>query len=133
MKAVFADTSFYLALLNDNDQYNAIARNVSALVTGRMMTTAWVLTEVADALSKPGHREIAAQFLSILRSDNRVLIEPADDDLFEQGLQLYTVRKDKHWSLTDCISFIVMDRYNLKDALSADHHFEQAGFVILMK
>jgi hypothetical protein len=42
-------------------------------------------------------------------------------------------RPDKDWSLTDCISFVVMEDENIKEALTADHHFEQAGFVALLK
>jgi hypothetical protein len=41
---------------------------------------------------------------------------------------LFTSRADKDWSLTDCLSFIVMGRRNIRQALTADNHFEQAGF-----
>jgi hypothetical protein len=37
-------------------------------------------------------------------------------------------RPDKEWSLTDCISFVAMNERNITDALTSDHHFEQAGF-----
>jgi uncharacterized protein len=41
-------------------------------------------------------------------------------------------RRDKEWSLTDCISFVVMKERGLTEALTADHHFEQAGFKALL-
>jgi uncharacterized protein len=53
------------------------------------------------------------------------------DELFEEGFSLYSARSDKDWSLTDCISFVVMQRRNIREALTADRHFEQAGFVAL--
>jgi predicted nucleic acid-binding protein len=53
--------------------------------------------------------------------------------LFERGLSLYSRRPDKDWSLTDCISFVVMEEHGLRDVLTADHHFQQAGFTILLK
>jgi len=49
------------------------------------------------------------------------------------GLELYARRPDKSWSLTDCISFVVMTDRGLTEALTGDHHFEQAGFRALLR
>jgi uncharacterized protein len=65
--------------------------------------------------------------------DPNVLIVPPGIDLFEEGLALYQRRPDKDWSLTDCISFVVMERQQIRHALTGDHHFEQAGFVALLR
>ena len=51
----------------------------------------------------------------------------------DAGLALYANRTDKDWSLTDCISFVVMNERGITDALTGDHHFEQAGFAALLK
>lgn len=61
------------------------------------------------------------------------LVLPATPELFEAGLQLYQQRPDKEWALTDCISFHVMQERGLTNALAYDHHFEQAGFVALLR
>jgi predicted nucleic acid-binding protein len=53
--------------------------------------------------------------------------------LFETGVSLYASRTDKEWSLTDCISFTVMSQYGIRDALTGDRHFEQAGFRALLR
>jgi predicted nucleic acid-binding protein len=66
-----------------------------------------------------------------LRPD--VQIVSASHDLFAAAWDLYTRRPDKEWSLTDCTSFVVMQRHGLTDALTGDHHFEQAGFTVLFK
>jgi predicted nucleic acid-binding protein len=50
-----------------------------------------------------------------------------------RGIQLYDSRPDKQWSLTDCISFVVMQDRGIVEALTGDHHFEQAGFTALLK
>ncbi len=56
------------------------------------------------------------------------MIVGGSDDLFRRGLKLYVERPDQTWSLTDCISFVVMEEHRIRDALTRDHHFEQAGF-----
>jgi predicted nucleic acid-binding protein len=56
-----------------------------------------------------------------------------DDDLYEAGIELYRARADKDWSLTDCISFVVMEERGIADALTGDRHFEQAGFQAMLK
>jgi predicted nucleic acid-binding protein len=66
-------------------------------------------------------------------ADPRIQIEPCSDALFSAGLELYRRRADKSWSLTDCMSFVVMWREGITEALTGDHHFEQAGFVALLK
>ena len=73
-------------------------------------------------------REIRSQ----LQSDPDILILPATQELFMAGFEFFSKRSDKEWSLTDCISFVVMEQNNLKEALTADHHFRQAGFRILL-
>lgn len=67
-----------------------------------------------------------------LSSDPRMDIEPASRQSFEAGCVLYESRPDKDWSLTDCISMSVMRDRVIHEALTADHHFRQAGFVTLM-
>jgi len=67
-----------------------------------------------------------------LRSDPKTYVAPARTTLFNDGLQLYTTRQDKDWSLTDCISFVVMGEYGLTEALTGDRHFQQAGFNALL-
>jgi predicted nucleic acid-binding protein len=50
----------------------------------------------------------------------------------ERALTLYEARKDKQWGLTDCISFVVMKEQGVETAATADRHFTQAGFSILL-
>ena len=133
MNIVFADTFYYLALLSADDETHGRAVEMTTRYAGRMVTTAWVLTELADGLSRSGTRAFLFQFLQTLLADPEVAVVPSSDELFQQGLDLYGRRPDKDWSLTDCISFTVMNRQRITEALTADHHFEQAGFVALLK
>jgi predicted nucleic acid-binding protein len=100
---------------------------------GQVITTKWVLAELANALAAPVSRTKCAQYIRFLQADSDVEIVGDEEALFERGLRLYEQRRDKEWSLTDCISFVVMQRKRLKQALTGDHHFEQAGFIALLK
>lgn len=132
MTGWFADTFFYLALLNADDADHERAVATSRSHRGRIVTTTWVLVEVADALCRPPDRQRFLLLLDLLNADPQTEIVPADPALFDRGVGLYARRPDKAWSLTDCISFIVMADRGLTDALTGDHHFEQAGFRALL-
>lgn len=133
MKTVFADTYYYIALLSPKDSTHARAVELTAQLQPAIVTTAWVLTELAAAMSSPAKRERFVKLFDGLRSSDEVKIIPPTPELFEAGISLYRERPDKSWSLTDCISFIVMEREGLTEALTGDHHFEQAGFAALLK
>ena len=124
MTAVFVDTSYWLACLNPRDSLHWLARQVAR--PEELVTTWAVLLEVMDALSSPPHCDAAVEFWAETFSDPALEAVPLDGALLEKGIRLFSARPDKAWSLTDCIS-------GLTDALSADHHFEQAGFRILLK
>src|SRR5438477_6244053 len=97
-----------------------------------ILTTAWILTEVGDAMAEPVNRPAFLRLVSWLRSSSDVEIVPCSPELFDRGVERYAERPDKEWSLTDCISFRVMEERGLTDALTGDHDFEQAGFVALL-
>ena len=128
MKLVFADTWFFLALFSSKDQGHQ--RAVRFLKKNRrpMLTTARVITELADALASPVDKPLFLRARGFLFGNTRLEIVEAGRTVFENGLALYSSRLDKGWSLTDCISFDVMKQRGVRDALTADRHFEQAGF-----
>ncbi len=133
MTFVFADTSFYVAVLSPRDVLNERAVEFMHQFCGTMVTTEYVLVELGNWLSRSGDRRVFVELLPRLQSDPNTIIVSASADLFDRGFSLYSGREDKDWSLTDCISFVVMKERNLSDGLTADHHFEQAGFTVLLK
>jgi predicted nucleic acid-binding protein len=133
MTAVFADTFYFIALLSPGDESHSKAVEFTRRFTGRLVTTAWVLTELADGLVESHARERFVDFYDRLRVRDDVVIIPCTPELFDEGIELFRQRPDKKWSLTDCISFVVMQRENVTGSLTADHHFEQAGFSALLK
>jgi len=131
MTEVFADTYYWLALLNRKDPYHA---KVSAYEYEGSLVTHWgIAVEVFDALAQPNWRIGAMQFWSEVHAEPDVVLLPLDEALLERAVSLYSQRPDKGWSLTDCVSFIVMRDRGIALALTGDHHFEQAGFQIAFK
>ena len=131
MSAAFADTFFYLALLNDSDPGHELALAESK-VTHQIITTEFIVLELGNACARA---EDHADFLALvagMRASPRVKIIPVSSALLNRGLELMRERSDKDWSLTDCISFVVMADEGIAEALTGDHHFEQAGFVALL-
>jgi uncharacterized protein len=133
MIAVFADTYYWLALINPRDQAHHEALALSQSFTQPLVTTAWVLAEVGDAMSRPANRATFIRLLQDIALDPDTTVAPVSQVQFEEGAALFGSRLDKDWSLTDCITFVLMQRLAISDALTADHHFTQAGFSVLMK
>lgn len=107
--------------------------DVSRSLKANLVTTPWVLTELADGLAEPSRRTEVVALVKFLRSHPRVTILPLEQSLFDEGFELYSNRQDKDWTLTDCISFAAMARHGIREALTGDHHFEPAGFVALLE
>jgi uncharacterized protein len=133
MKTVFADTSFYIAFVNPRDTGHRAVMDFVQRFSGKLVTTEYVLVEVGNWLARSGDRPIFLSLLKELQADPDTMVLAGDHSLFEAGLSLYSRRSYKNWSMTDCISFVVMRQRRLAEALTADHHFEQAGFKVLLK
>jgi uncharacterized protein len=133
MTFIFADTSFYFALLNVRDVAHANAVRFSERLHRPVLLTDFVVLELGNALSGTAMREPFSRLVAHLRGRPNVRIIPASRDLLDRGLGLFARRPDKEWSLTDCTSFVVMREEGLTDALTTDHHFEQAGFRALLR
>jgi predicted nucleic acid-binding protein len=133
MTPAFADTSFYVAALIANDEWLPAAVALADSLAVPVVTTEFILVEVSTFFTRPAGRGTFVRFLDALRADPHTLILPASADLFVHGVDLFRARPDQEWSLTDCISFVVMTERGITDALTADHHFEQAGFRALLR
>jgi predicted nucleic acid-binding protein len=133
MTRIFADSYSFFAIVNPRDPAHARAMDFSRRNRGPLATTAWVLTELADGLASTPRREAFRRVRDDIEANPADLIVPANAETFEKGVELYHARQDKQWSLTDCISFVVMSEEGITEALTGDRHFEQAGFIALLK
>ena len=132
-QTVFADSFYFLALLNDRDPAHGRAVEVSRRKGLLLVTTEFVLLELADALCQPHQRGEVVALWNVVQNDPAFRLAKGMDELLDRGREFYGKRSDKEWSLTDCISFVVMGDGNLTEALTGDRHFEQAGFIARLK
>ncbi|NUO78984.1 type II toxin-antitoxin system VapC family toxin [candidate division KSB1 bacterium] len=136
IESLFLDTAYLVALLHTGDAWHDSAlfwRDEAIHNHNTILTTEYILIEFVDGFSVLRFRQQAVATISILRSNPLIEIVPSSTVLLDLGLDLYRKRPDKEWSLTDCISFIVMQSQGLSQALTSDHHFEQAGFRALLR
>lgn len=136
MNRIFADACYWIALLHRNDQLHNVAVAAQEKFKGaQVITTDEVLSEVLNFFSGHGQlmRVAAAQVVEALRKDTRVVVVEQSRTTFDSGLSRYKRFVDKEWSLADCVSFELMARDSIKEALTDDHHFEQAGFVACLR
>jgi uncharacterized protein len=131
MTPCFADTFFFLALVNSRDAFHSAAVQLNR-VNRPIVTTAWVLLELADHLADAKNRALFGQVHRAIVADPRFEIIPAEQQMLDRGGVLYEDRADKDWSLTDCTSFLVMQDRQITEAFTGDRHFEQAGFKLLL-
>ncbi len=129
---VFADAVYFLGLMSRRDQWHASAVRAADKLTDNIVTTEWVLLEVANTCATQARRQKFLRLVRRIEQDPTLELVEINRQHFLQGVTLYEARPDKEWSLTDCISFIVMEEQGLTEALTADKHFEQAGFKCLL-
>jgi predicted nucleic acid-binding protein len=134
----FVDTSGWATWADRNQLFHVQAVAAFEEVwkqSGRLVTTSAVLAELTALLTRP-MRISKPQQISLLRD---IRNEPSVDILIVDALlegatwQLWESRPDKDWTFVDCASFVVMQRRGVAEAITTDHHFEQAGFVRLLK
>jgi predicted nucleic acid-binding protein len=133
---VFADASFWIALSSRRDQYHNSALLWARHLTARqdsVVTTEAVLWEWLNAMAHSTTRATAAEGYRRTHRDPQIDVVAFDSTLIEPAAALYQAREDKDWSLTDCLSFIVMTQRQIGEALTSDHHFQQAGFRSLLR
>ena len=131
----FLDTPYAIALASRRDLFHDQAVQLANILeesSTRLVTTRAVMLEIGNALSKERYRQAAIALLDALEADTGVEVVPLSEELFSRAVALFRQREDKEWGLVDCVSFVVMNDYEIADALTADLHFKQAGFTVLL-
>ena len=135
MRAVFADACYWIALLLERDAFHEMATLLSIEMRYRqIVTTQMVLAETLNAVGRFGatNRRYAVELVHDLTTGSRVDVIDQTPEQFRNAVNYYNARPDQEWGLVDCASFLIMENQGIREALTNDHHFEQAGFTILM-
>ena len=135
MNFVFADTQFFVALINPQDQWHETALKVEAdLLEPFYVTSEAILDEVltffCEYVAKARLKAVASVELILSETNTKVIT--ISHEIFLAGLELYKARPDKKYSLTDCISMNICRERGITEVLTHDHHFIQEGLTILM-
>lgn len=135
MRKVFADTFYWVALINLKDQWRERALEVSRKLTDvSIVTSDEVLTETLNYFAESGEflRERAVKDVQAILLNQNVEIIFCQHERVLEAIEFYGKRLDKGYSLTDCISMLTMKSLDLQEILAHDNHFEQEGFTILL-
>jgi predicted nucleic acid-binding protein len=133
-RLLFADTFYWVALLNPRDSFhNAVMSYSRTLGAARVVTTDEIFTETLTFWSGSGPywRGLAAAQVRNLRKNPAIDVLPQTRADFDAALALFEARPDKGYSLTDCRSMLGLRALNVTEVLTNDHHFTQEGFTIL--
>jgi predicted nucleic acid-binding protein len=136
MTPQFLDAGYVIALELSDDQRHDDARDhwielLKAPGSLSLVTTTYILDEIVTFLNSRKQHTKAVRVGNNLLTASRIQVIHVDEDLFFEGWQYFAGHADKTFSLTDCISFVLMTKLNIAQALTFDKHFVQAGFVKL--
>ncbi|HOF01607.1 MAG TPA: PIN domain-containing protein [Spirochaetota bacterium] len=132
---IFIDTFAWIALINKSDNYHKLSVdlfNEILIKNNKLYTSTFIITETINALSKFMYRKPILEFLNRIQNSQILNLIEINMDIYNNSINLFKKRIDKEWGLTDCSSFIVMEKYDIIKAFTNDKHFEQAGFELLI-
>ena len=135
MRIIFADTGYWIAMANPNDELHERAKFVTEQLGDiEIVTSEMVLAEFLNFMGKHGEhkRRLAVDTMEQIMNDPNVEVVLQTSDQFRAAVELYASRIDQRWSVTDCASFLLMDERGISEALAHDRDFTQAGFVALL-
>ena len=136
MRHIFLDTSYLIALINRQDEHHDMAKAWAERLLAEQICSHLsvpIMFEIADGFARLGRREIGISLLEQISRAENYIVHPFRAATYRNAFALYLSRRDKEWSLTDCYSFELMKELELVDVLTADRHFEQFGYHILLR
>jgi predicted nucleic acid-binding protein len=138
MDEIFADTSGWANFFVRTERFHALAKNFMHewnAEGARVVTTNYVILELVALFTNPLRipRIQLVTTIETIKGATWVEIVHIDPTLDKEAWAMLKQRQDKEWSLVDCASFVLMQQRGITEALTTDHHFEQAGFIRLLK
>ncbi len=138
MSELFVDTSGWANLIDVSQPFHLLSAKIYQNARSqkyKIITTSYIITELVALLASPLRtpRAKAIAFIQSLKTSPYVEVIHISKEIDTKAWELLINRQDKEWSLVDCSSFIVMQERKITESLTSDHHFEQAGFIRLLK
>ena len=136
MNSVFVDTSALIALGNIRDQFHAKTKKVFkelVITKSHFLTTNAVILELTNAFSDVKYKPIVIRLLNLIEKSNNWTVINIDEEMMKKGINRFKQMMDKDWSVVDCISMIIAEDSDIIKIFTNDHHFVQAGFIILLQ
>ncbi|ELS03532.1 putative nucleic acid-binding protein [Xenococcus sp. PCC 7305] len=138
MSKLFIDTSGWASLFIPTETYHQQAAKYfrqAQQTKQRLITTNYVVTELVALLGsrQKTSRPKLFQYIDSIKLALCIDLIHVNDETDAIAWELCKSRPDKAWSLVDCSSFVVMQQLEIQKALTTDKHFEQAGFIRLLK
>ena len=134
MKKLFVDTSAWVAVVNRQDQYHttAVPFYKKALKNyGQLLTTNLVAAETYVLLRLESGLDVALGWWEKISTSLKIQVVYIDPDITTEAVKLLRKFDDQTFSLTDAVSFKVMERGGIEEAFAFDVHFQVAGFTML--
>ena len=134
MNALFVDAGYLIALEAADDQHHLAAQSHWRKLRQTLpplITTSYVFDEVVTFFNNRNRHEKAVELGGRLLQSPSIELVHVDESLFEEAWSFFQQYQDKAFSLTDCVSFVLMTQRQVTTALTFDKHFKQAGFLLL--
>jgi uncharacterized protein len=131
----FIDTSFIIALSSQKDENHNKALELSKIIKSKrikLVTSEFIIIELCNSFSKANLKLNAIAIVDSINGYKNIEVIKLSEKYLALGMDLYRKSLDKNWSLIDCISFEISSEKRIEQILTADKHFIQAGFRILM-
>lgn len=138
MNHLFIDTSGWASLFVIQEPNHLLANQAlnQALQQRQILITSnYIISELVALLHRPLRqpRSRIFEIVDAIKTVPYIRMIHIDSDTDQTAWELCKSRSDKSWSLVDCSSFVLMQQLNIQQALTTDHHFEQAGFIRLLR
>jgi predicted nucleic acid-binding protein len=133
---VFVDTSALIAIGNKRDAFHIQALGINdqlVRLNCSFVTTSAVLLEFGNAFSTVPLKPFAIMLIDAVMLSKKWTSIIVDENIISRSFELFRKMTDKEWGFVDCTSIVIAKDMGIKDVFSTDHHFEQAGFNILLK
>lgn len=130
---MLVDTSGLLCLVHRSEPRHLEAREFFRQIPKKLIHN-YILDEfVALAHARKFQREATLSYSEAWLTSSTTELIWVDESLHRSGLKLLQTRLDKNYSLCDAVSFVLMREHGITDALTTDRHFEQEGFIRLLR